>query len=45
LGEIRKQSQVGREGRRDLGGKVNRGGSGGEREPDQLLGEGKGLKP
>jgi hypothetical protein len=35
----------GRKGRRDLGGKADVGGVGERREPDLVLGEGKGLKP
>jgi hypothetical protein len=46
LGWRKKQSQLGREGRRDLGGKMDGGVSGGQGEPDLVLGEeGKGLKP
>jgi hypothetical protein len=41
LGGRRKQSQLGREGKRDLEGKVD-GGTVGERgKPDLVLGEGK----
>jgi hypothetical protein len=47
LVERRKQSQVGREGGRDLGGKVDWVGKavGERREHDLVLGKGKGLKP
>jgi hypothetical protein len=40
----RKQSQVGREGGKDLGAKVDREGFGERREPDLVLGKGKELK-
>jgi hypothetical protein len=41
-----KKTIISGEGGKDLGRKVDRvGGSGGKREPDLILGEGKGLKP